>query len=87
MSNPETPTAGDSVRNPFGRIQAWLSRTASILSGTAIPESNYDPGRHGTLTRFSGLDGYEEIDRYLGRAAEGGDTDQAGRGESSDAES
>ena len=64
MSNPETPDAGDSVRNPLDQIQAWLSRTATILSGTAVPESNYDPARHGTLTHFSGLDGWEEIDRY-----------------------
>ena len=64
MSNPETPAPGDSVRNPLGQIQAWLSRTATILSGTAVPESNYDPARHGTLTRFSGLDGWEELERY-----------------------
>jgi len=64
MSNPETPDAGDTVRNPLGQIQAWLSRTATILSGTAVPESNYDPARHGTLTRFDGLDGYEELERY-----------------------
>lgn len=64
MSNPETPDAGDSVQNPLGQIQAWLSRTATILSGTAVPESNYDPARHGTLTRFSGLDGWEELERY-----------------------
>lgn len=30
---------------------------------------------------------YEEIDRYLGRAAEGGDTDEAGRGGSSESAS
>ena len=64
MSNPETPDPGDSVRNPLGQIQAWLSQTATILSGTAVPESNYDPARHGTLTRFSGLDGWEELERY-----------------------
>src|SRR6056297_870172 len=64
MSNPETPDPGDSVRNPLGQIQAWLSRTATILSGTAVPESNYDPARHGTLSRFSGLEGWEELERY-----------------------
>ncbi|MDS0258430.1 type II/IV secretion system ATPase subunit [Haloarcula sp. S1CR25-12] len=64
MSDHETPDPGDSVRNPLGRIQDWLSRTATVLSGTAVPESNYDPGRHGTLTQFDGLDGYEELDRY-----------------------
>src|SRR6056297_1176359 len=64
MSNPETPDPGDSVKNPLGQIQAWLSRTATILSGTAVPESNYDPARHGTLTRFSGMEGWEELERY-----------------------
>ncbi|MBX0302996.1 type II/IV secretion system ATPase subunit [Haloarcula salinisoli] len=64
MSNPETPEAGDSVQNPLGQIQAWLSRTATILSGTAVPESNYDPARHGTLARFTGLEGWEELERY-----------------------
>ncbi|MFC6755598.1 type II/IV secretion system ATPase subunit [Halomicroarcula sp. GCM10025894] len=29
-----------------------------------MPESNYDPARHGTLTRFSGLEGWEELERY-----------------------
>src|SRR6056297_3030090 len=64
MSNPETPDPGDSVKNPLGQIQAWLSRTATILSGTAVPESNYDPARHGTLTRFSGMEGWEALERY-----------------------
>src|SRR6056297_1357523 len=64
MSNPETPDPGDSVRNPLGQIQAWLSRTATILSGTAVPESNYDPARHGTLSRFSGMEGWEALERY-----------------------
>ena len=64
MSNPETPDPGDSVRNPLDKIQAWLSRTATILSETAVPKSNYDPVRHGALSRFSGLDGWEEIERY-----------------------
>jgi len=61
MSNPETPDPG---RNPLDRIESWLSRTASVLAGSAVPESNYDPSRHGALTRFDGLDGYEELERY-----------------------
>ncbi|PSP62054.1 type II secretion system protein [Halobacteriales archaeon QH_8_67_36] len=64
MSNPETPDPGERVQDPLGRIQAWLSRTATILSGTAVPESNYDPARHGTLTGFAGMDGWEELERY-----------------------
>jgi flagellar protein FlaI len=61
MSNPETP---DPVRDPLGRIESWLSRTASVLAGSAVPESNYDPSRHGALAHFDGLDGYEELERY-----------------------
>jgi flagellar protein FlaI len=64
MSNPETPTTGDTSRNPLARIQSWLSRTATIISGSAVPHSNYDPDRHPPLVRFDGLEGYEEIDRY-----------------------
>jgi hypothetical protein len=55
MSNPETPDAGDDVRNPLGRIRAWLSQTATLLGGGAIPESDYDPSRHRNLVSFDGL--------------------------------
>ncbi|GGN87829.1 MULTISPECIES: type II/IV secretion system ATPase subunit [Haloarcula] len=64
MSNPETPDPGDVVKDPLGHVQSWLSRTATILSGAAVPESNYDPGRHGSLVSFDGLDGLEELERY-----------------------
>jgi flagellar protein FlaI len=63
MSNPETPP-GDNARNPLDRIQSWLSQTATILSGSAVPNANYDPERHGPLVHFDGVEGYEEIDRY-----------------------
>jgi len=43
----------------------WLSRTAKVLSGSAVPVSNYDPSRHGDVVSFDGLDGYDEVDRYL----------------------
>jgi len=64
MSNPETPEPGDFVSDPLGHIQAWLSRTATVLSGSAVPTANYDPSRHGTLVEFDGLDGYNEVERY-----------------------
>jgi flagellar protein FlaI len=64
MSDPETPDPGDVVKNPLGHVQAWLSRTATMLSGSAIPSTNYDPGRHDPLVSFDGLAGYEEVDRY-----------------------
>ena len=64
MSNPETPDPGDVVQDPLSHIQSWLSRTATVLSGSAIPSTNYDPGRHDPLVHFDGLDGHEEIERY-----------------------
>ena len=64
MSNPEPPEPGDFVSDPLGRIQSWLSRTATVLSGSAVPTANYDPSRHGALVEFDGLDGYDEVDRY-----------------------
>ncbi|MFY4812133.1 type II/IV secretion system ATPase subunit [Haloarcula sp. AONF1] len=64
MSNPESPEPGDFVSDPLSHIQSWLSRTATVLSGSAVPTANYDPSRHGTLVEFDGLDGYNEVDRY-----------------------
>ena len=64
MSNPETPDPGDVVRDPLGHIQSWLSRTATVLSGSAIPSTNYDPGRHDPLVHFDGLEGHNEVERY-----------------------
>jgi len=64
MSNPESPEPGDFVSDPLGHIQSWLSRTATVLSGSAVPTANYDPNRHGTLVDFDGLAGYDEVERY-----------------------
>ncbi|MFB6301868.1 MAG: type II/IV secretion system ATPase subunit [Haloferacaceae archaeon] len=64
MSNPEPPDPGDIVSDPLGHIRSWLSRTATVLSGSAVPTANYDPARHGRLVEFDGLDGYQEIERY-----------------------
>ncbi len=49
---------------PLSGVRQWLSRTARALGGPAVPVSNYDPGRHGPLVSFDGLDGHEEVDRY-----------------------
>ncbi|WP_226012925.1 type II/IV secretion system ATPase subunit [Halomicrobium salinisoli] len=49
---------------PLSGVSRWLSRTARALGGPAVPDSNYDPGRHGPLVSFDGLDGHEEVDRY-----------------------
>ncbi|MBV0901154.1 type II/IV secretion system ATPase subunit [Haloarcula salina] len=64
MSNPEPPDPGDIVSDPLGHVRSWLSRTATVLSGSAVPTANYDPARHGRLVEFDGLDGYQEIERY-----------------------
>ena len=64
MSDHETPTPGSPVRNPIRHIQSWLSRTATLLSGSAVPNANYDPTRHRALIHFDGLEGYEEVERY-----------------------
>ncbi len=45
-------------------VRQWVTRTARIVGGTAVPVSNYDPKRHGPLVSFDGLDGYEEVERY-----------------------
>ncbi len=61
----DPPTDADSrPANESGGLRAWLSRTARLLTGSAVRVTDYDPRRHGRLVSFDGLDGYEEIDRY-----------------------
>ena len=64
MSNPEPPDPGDIVSDPLGHVRSWLLRTATVLSGSAVPTANYDSARHGRLVEFDGLDGYHELERY-----------------------
>ncbi|MBV0923157.1 type II/IV secretion system ATPase subunit [Halomicroarcula limicola] len=64
MSDSDSPDAGDAPTDPLDAIRAWFSRTATLLSGSAVPESNYDPARHDSLVAFDGLAGYEEVERY-----------------------
>ncbi|WP_137287150.1 type II/IV secretion system ATPase subunit [Halorussus salinisoli] len=54
----------DDVRIRIQEFQRTLRRTAEVLRGTTIDADEYDPREHGSLVSFSGLDGYEEIDRY-----------------------
>ncbi|WP_135826924.1 type II/IV secretion system ATPase subunit [Halorussus ruber] len=54
----------DDVRIRIREFQRTLRRTAEVLRGSAIDAEEYDPAEHGALVSFSGLDGYEEIDRY-----------------------
>ncbi len=41
-----------------------LSRIGDVLTGSSIDVEPYDPERHGPLITFSGIDGYEEVERY-----------------------
>jgi len=41
-----------------------LSRIADVLTGSTIDLDPYDPEAHGPLISYSGLDGYEEVERY-----------------------
>jgi len=54
----------DASWNPVASARQWLARTARVVSGAAVPDTNYDPTRHGTLVGFEGLPGYDEVDRY-----------------------
>ena len=54
----------DDVRIRIREFQRTLRRTAEVLRGSAIDADGYDPGEHGPLVSFSGLDGYEEVERY-----------------------
>jgi flagellar protein FlaI len=64
MSEHESPDGDDASFDPLAGLREWVSRTARILGGAAAPVANYDPNRHGAIVSFSGLDGYEERDRY-----------------------
>ncbi|PSP55179.1 type II secretion system protein [Halobacteriales archaeon QS_1_67_19] len=54
----------DRVRVRFRGVERRLRRTAEVLRGTAVNAEEYDPATHGPLVSFSGLDGFEEIERY-----------------------
>ncbi|MFB6086596.1 MAG: type II/IV secretion system ATPase subunit [Halodesulfurarchaeum sp.] len=45
-------------------IRWRLSRIAEVITGSTIDLEPYDPAKHGPLARFSGLEGYEEVERY-----------------------
>ncbi len=60
--------AEDRTVPAFGSVTdslRWrLSRIADVLRGSTIDVEPYDPQRHGPLISFSGVEGYEEVDRY-----------------------
>ncbi|MFW5965588.1 MAG: type II/IV secretion system ATPase subunit [Halodesulfurarchaeum sp.] len=46
------------------RLRWQLSRLFEVLSSSARTLEEYQPAVHGPLATFSGLDGYEEVERY-----------------------
>ncbi|WP_231183720.1 type II/IV secretion system ATPase subunit [Haladaptatus sp. DYF46] len=49
------------------RVREWgrtIRRTAEMLGGSTISVGEYDPTTHGSLITFTGIPGYEEVDRY-----------------------
>ncbi|MFW5937398.1 MAG: type II/IV secretion system ATPase subunit [Halanaeroarchaeum sp.] len=57
--------AGDAAADSWFDDARWrLARLAEVLRGSSISMTDYDPEQHGPLVTFSGLDGYEEVDRY-----------------------
>ncbi|QSG02726.1 type II/IV secretion system ATPase subunit [Natranaeroarchaeum sulfidigenes] len=62
----DVPTAdatadGSASRESLGQR---LRRALDLLKGSTIDVDRYRPGEHGPLLSFTGLDGYDEIDRY-----------------------
>ncbi|NHN40630.1 type II/IV secretion system ATPase subunit [Halorubellus sp. JP-L1] len=57
----------DASKEPETRLASLkrrVVRTVQMLRGTTIDHARYDPGEHGRLVNFDGLDGYEELERY-----------------------
>jgi flagellar protein FlaI len=49
------------------RVREWrqtIQRTAEMLQGSTISIGDYDPITHGSLITFTGVPGYEEVERY-----------------------
>lgn len=54
----------DDVRVRIQEFQRTLQRTIEVLGRPPVDTGNYDPHEHGPLVSFSGIDGYEEVERY-----------------------
>ena len=54
----------DEVRVRVREFERTLRRTAEVLRGSSVDVGEYDPTDHGPLVTFSGLAGFEEVDRY-----------------------
>ncbi|WP_423745250.1 type II/IV secretion system ATPase subunit (plasmid) [Haladaptatus sp. SPP-AMP-3] len=49
------------------RVREWrrtIRRTAEMLRGSTVSVGDYDPATHGSLITFTGVPGYEEVERY-----------------------
>ena len=64
----EHPAGDESVTPAFEStlesIRWRLSRIADVITGSSVDMEPYDVRRHGPLTSFAGLEGYEEVERY-----------------------
>jgi len=62
----DVPTAASTTDEnaPRESLGQRLRRVIDLLRGSTIDVDRYRPGEHGPLLSFTGLDGYEEIDRY-----------------------
>ncbi|PSP93905.1 type II secretion system protein [Halobacteriales archaeon QS_4_62_28] len=63
MSDNETPADTESTPR-LASVRDWFKRTARMLSGAAVSETDYDPARHGRLVSHTVPEQYDEIDRY-----------------------
>lgn len=54
----------DEVRVRVREFERTLRRTAEVLRGSSVDAGEYDPADHGPLVTFSGLTGFEEVERY-----------------------
>jgi flagellar protein FlaI len=52
------------VSSGLGSIRWRLSQIAAVLAGSSMDLEPYNPSRHGPLSTFSGLEGFEEVERY-----------------------
>ena len=63
MSDNETPQTGNEDAFLAG-ARRWLARTGQLLTGAAVPETKYDPNRHGHLVGSDANVSGNEVDRY-----------------------
>ncbi|WP_332899198.1 type II/IV secretion system ATPase subunit [Haladaptatus sp. CMSO5] len=63
-SETDTQAHHDEDASVLSQFQQWLSRASKMLTGSTLSLTNYDPTADGPLVTFSGLPGWEELDRY-----------------------